>query len=98
MPFFKRAREGYMLVDNRATGQAGAGRFLERAVITCHHCEKQVFRSQPSDEFAWCFKCDRYICDDCAVLLKLTDKCTPFKARVDEFANALVLQAQRLSP
>ena len=92
----KRAREGYMLSDNRATGQKN-GRFIERAVITCHHCEKQVFRSQPSDEFAWCFKCDRHICDDCAVLLKLTDKCLPYKARIDEQRNAAILQAQRLT-
>lgn len=41
----------------------------ENATITCNHCH-QVFlkNSHRKRERAWCWSCDRYLCDRCAAL------------------------------
>ena len=56
----KRAREGWLLIDNRVSG----GGVLELPTSTCRHCNRVVVmnmaRTRPR---GYCQKCDGYTCD-----------------------------------
>lgn len=73
-------REGYLLVDNRNSGQG----MLEAATLTCSHCQRQVVRN-PSRirDRAYCPKCDHYICDDCEATRVATGVCRTFTQVLD---------------
>jgi hypothetical protein len=77
----QRSREGYLLIDHRASpglpadvaravgldpAQTAEGRILEAASLTCAHC-KTVVMKNPLRQRAreYCAKCDHYICDFC---------------------------------
>jgi hypothetical protein len=77
----QRSREGYLLIDHRASPGIPAdlsrtlgldpaltaeGKILEAASLTCAHC-KNVVMKNPLRQRARerCAKCDHYICDYC---------------------------------
>jgi hypothetical protein len=82
--FNKRSREGYLMVDHRASpglpsniaAEAGydfrqctEGKLFETACYTCAHCNMPVPKSYYAGrEHAECIKCDHFVCDRCAVL------------------------------
>lgn len=94
----KRAQEGYLLIDHRNSPgitpefirdhkldapAVGAGKVLETALTVCHCCGGDVIlnpnRSRPRE---WCMKHDAYMCDNCAMLRKITGSCIPLKQRL----------------
>ncbi len=77
----KRSLEGYYLVDNRASG----GTLEERPIVTCAHCQRQIVLNpgRTRDRFE-CPRCDKYLCDDCAVLYRQTDDCVNFQRQLDQ--------------
>jgi hypothetical protein len=93
----KRSLEGYLIIDNRVgprvpkMGDAmeiPAGATWESATVTCSHCHCVVILNPDrTRERHYCAKCDKYICDGCAVL----QECRPLNAIFD----ALQTQAAR---
>lgn len=59
-------------------------RTYESATVTCEHCHAIVVlnpdRSRPRE---WCFTCDSYICDVCALRRKQGVTCMPLRVRND---------------
>ena len=56
----KRSREGYLLIDNRASG----GELLELPTSTCVHCNYVVvLNTQRTRPRGYCRQCDAYVCD-----------------------------------
>lgn len=79
--------EGYLLIDNRASG----GAVVERATITCSHCQRQMFRNPTRErERAYCRSCDHYICDECKAIEAVAG-CRTFA----KFINRLDSQTHR---
>lgn len=80
----KKAREGYLLVDHRASpGIKGMPALFEAATFRCSHCEKNVIRNQArTRERAWCPVCDKYVCDECEAV-RAVQGCKPFDARLE---------------
>lgn len=77
----KRALEGYLLIDNRASG----GGMSEAPVLTCSHCHAQlIVNPLRTRERPWCRKCDHYLCDGCAAVASQTGECAPLNARFEE--------------
>lgn len=101
--FSKRELEGYVLIDHRdspgltkseaqAAGRShldiGAGKKFEAATSTCSHCERIVILNPSrTRERGYCFNCDHFICDPCAVVFKATGTCRPWKKVIEDFAN-----------
>lgn len=77
----KRSHEGYVMVDQRASGHG----LFESASITCSHCHRVVVlnpdRTRPRE---YCSKCDHYICDGCGAIRKQTGECSPLNAVFDQ--------------
>jgi len=77
----KRSLEGYYMVDNRASG----GTLEERPIVTCAHCQFQVaLNPGRTRDRAECPRCDKYICDVCALLYKQTLECQNFHRTLDQ--------------
>ena len=78
--------EGWLFIDNRNAPPApGIPKFLETAVYTCSHCQRQIMKNPLRErERAYCRKCDHYICDQCAVV----DNCLPWAKIVDDELEA----------
>jgi hypothetical protein len=86
-------REGYLLIDHRATGQGPHGTpvLVECATETCSHCQRIVIL-RPERERArnFCPKCDHYICDQCEAVRVLSGyACRPFRAIIDRIHTRL---------
>lgn len=92
--------EGYLLVDHRASPglppdiarqsgydprHCGEGRVFEAATLTCSHCKCTVVKNPlRTRERAYCFKCNHYLCDGCAVAARHPDYVhLPYAKRVD---------------
>lgn len=87
----KRRMEGTLIIDHRA-GEPGPSMLgpntrrglYESATVTCSHCHAQVvLRPNRTRERVWCWKCDKYVCDKCAVLMKVHG-CKPLNKLLDE--------------
>ena len=68
--------KGYLLIDDRASG----GKKLERATLTCAHCQMIVVLNPARVRArSYCRKCDAYLCDSvgCNAL------CTPIMQSLD---------------
>lgn len=94
------AQEGYLLIDNRASGilpPANPGHpeivtpdrlLFETATYTCNHCNaivvKHPERTRPRD---WCSGCDHIICGGCAFLAR-TQGCVPMAKRLEDGQTA----------
>jgi len=77
----QKSREGYILIDHRASpgfteeqalllnlpySQVKEGAVFETASLTCSHCRNAVLKNPLRiRERAHCFKCNHYICDIC---------------------------------
>lgn len=97
MPSLKQ-HAGYLQIDHRDSPgltpeqvahvpgamAVGAGRMLERDVLTCSHCERAVVL-QPlrTRDRGYCQKCDHYICDHCESIRVKTGACVPMRQIVD---------------
>jgi hypothetical protein len=83
----KRSLEGYYLEDNRASG----GQLREHPIVTCAHCQFQIVlnpgRTRDRDR---CARCDKYICDGCALTMKITLECHNFQRQLDAFEAQVV--------
>lgn len=79
----KASHEGYLLIDNRASG----GKLLESATITCAHCQRTYLRN-PLRQRArgYCAKCDAYVCDSPAC----NANCNPFWRQIDEELTKII--------
>jgi hypothetical protein len=96
--------EGEYTIDNRGTpglneeivvaqglpAKAARGLF-EEACYTCSHCERVVVKNRERTRpRGYCKKCDHVICDECeAKYVASAHECVPYKAKVEEFLNAL---------
>lgn len=98
----KRSKEGYLMIDHRATQGVpdeimvrdglpiGAGRGLfETPTYTCSHCNHVVVMNPlRTREREYCRGCDSYICDGCGYLKKQGTPCKTFTQKGDEVLNA----------
>ncbi len=98
----KRSLEGELLIDHRASPgltpeqldgfgiAVPGGQTYESAVYTCSHCQFAVVinpeRSRPR---AWCARCDKYICDECAFRMTRTLECRSFERRLDRLHDEI---------
>ena len=97
-----RNREGYVLVDNRASPGVsddtvrkfdlppGVNRGLfEAPTYTCSHCQRVVvINPDRSRQREYCRKCDHYICDGCGAKMAVTKECKTFNQIADEIMEA----------
>ena len=95
-----RDKEGYLLIDHRASpgltpeqakafgydpAQVGEGKILETATATCSHCQKIVLLNQArTRERAVCLKCYNYVCDGCALAAAHGESCRPWAQVIEE--------------
>lgn len=85
-----RRTEGYLMVDHRESPGIGhnrpGGKLLEAATKRCNHCQMQIIRNPARKrERHHCKGCDSYICDRCALIMKVTGECRPFEKVVEQF-------------
>lgn len=83
---WKRQHEGWLLIDDRASG----GELIEQPTFTCSHCQKVTpldpLRQQPR---GYCTKCDRYLCDSPVCNSPAPDgRCRSVKRRLDRIQEA----------
>ncbi len=107
----KRAHEGVLMIDHRASpgiadqympGAAqdmpvryGRGLF-EAPTFTCGHCPQVVLLNPlRTRDRGYCRKCDHYICDRCNGILAATMTCKPYKKVLDEAQELAFQQLQR---
>jgi hypothetical protein len=96
-PFSQRSQEGYLMVDHRASPGINSSKFqcmglplkegsvVEVATLTCSHCKTVCIRNPLRvRDRGYCIKCNHYICDGCAIALKVTGVCRPWNQVVDE--------------
>ena len=68
---------------------AAGGQVYESATVTCSHCQRVVILNPDRTRArTWCAKCDRYICDLCAVAMKQTLECRNIRRVLDDLQNA----------
>lgn len=61
------------------------GTQVELKTKRCSHCGTPVVLNPlRTRERGHCHKCDKYLCDTCAVNYKLTDECHPVEALADK--------------
>ena len=71
----------------------GKGQVFEGLTDTCSHCQRVVVRNPlRSRSRGYCSKCDRFLCDNCAVTLHLTGICYPWKKRLADEAERVARQ------
>lgn len=95
--FSKREREGYILIDHTdspgftcadvgpaAAAVMGAGKRFEAPTLKCHRCEYQaIINPNRQRERGYCSRHDAYLCENCAITVKLTGSCQSFDEFVD---------------
>lgn len=93
---------GYLLVDHRespgltdeivhrAGMPIGSGHgMFEASTFTCTHCCRVIVMNPlRTRERAWCWSCDRYICDTCGAAMAATGACMPFAKIVEQVQEA----------
>jgi ribosomal protein S27AE len=95
----RQINEGYLMVDHRASPGLsdnplmGEGKLFEAKTNHCSHCGTVVIMNPlRTRERSFCSKCNKYICDNCGVSVKLPDYVhKPYKQQIEEgltfFAN-----------
>lgn len=86
--------EGYLMIDHRAspgTPEVPEGTVFEAATMHCSHCGTVVIvNPNRTRERAWCQPCDKYVCDNCGIEMKLPDyNHKPYYQRNLEVLNKL---------
>lgn len=74
------------------------GRLLEAATLTCAHCKTAAMKNPlRTRERASCGKCGyHYICDNCAVAMRLPDYThAPYEKIVEDAAKGVILGSPR---
>jgi hypothetical protein len=63
----------------------------ESATITCGHCQAGVILNPDrSRERGYCPKCDRYTCDNCELVRRLSGgECRTFERFADDYLNGI---------
>lgn len=101
--FSKLELEGYLEIDHREspgftekqarearwgkTMPVGSKRF-KLVTYRCCGCEAMiVVRSERTRERTWCRKCDRFMCDQCSWVLKVTGVHKPMNQIIDDFVK-----------
>ena len=85
----KKIHEGYLMVDHRGSpgltpteaiqlgyhpSQVGEGQLFETKTNHCNHCGTVVIMNPlRMRERSYCSACDKYICDNCGVEMRLPD-------------------------
>lgn len=101
----KRSREAYLLIDHRnspgitpeflhknnLSGPAvGSGQSFESAMFNCCGCGADVILNPDrSRAREWCFACDKYMCDSCALNRKLGKSHVPLQQFLAETYDKL---------
>jgi hypothetical protein len=96
----KRSQEGYLLVDHRNSpgladdrframdpdAPVGAGRKTwEAPTLLCSHCQAAaILNPLRQRERGYCSKCDHYICDQCAITMRVTGVHRSFAQVIDD--------------
>jgi hypothetical protein len=81
----QRSREGYLLIDNRASG----GTVIEVPTLTCSHCHRQVIVNPGrTRDREYCANCDHYICDGCGAAQRAGLACKTMAQVFDEAESA----------
>jgi len=79
------------MVDNRHSG----GKLVEVSTKTCAHCQRQVIMNPNRvRDRKWCFKCDKYICDDPACSIE----CVPIDKIFEDALEARVKERPLILP
>jgi hypothetical protein len=95
-----RFRPSYLLVDHsQSPGMApadmapgfahlavAAGRKFEASVTLCAHCQGTIVLGLEHDDY--CRKCDRFICDLCALAVAVSGEHKSFDQFADEYLEA----------
>ena len=83
---------GYLHIDHTNSPglpHAPGGQVLERDTLHCAHCPRQIIKNPLRERGrTYCPKCDAYICDDCALVLKLTGEHIPIHMVFDKAFQA----------
>ena len=105
-----RRHEGYYRIDQQGPGiephpdlvakfgeaPAVHGSVYEAPTTTCNHCGQVLIvnplRARPR---AYCPGCDRYLCDRCDLLKRITLRCEPLTAILDRLESEAIVAAQR---
>lgn len=110
--FSKRELEGYVEIDHRespgiTSAQAakagcevavGKGVRFQSPTYRCSHCEAMVvMRPDRSRIRGYCRKCDRYLCDNCSLVAKVTGECSPFNKFIDDYMDNAAKGPDRLA-
>jgi hypothetical protein len=79
--------------------QLGPKQMFEAPTITCSHCLCSfVINPDRKRERGRCWKCFHYLCDQCAVVLKLTGECRSGRRLVDEANSGRVTGGTQNNP
>ena len=93
----KSERSGYVCIDHRESPglpdgvyppgmPIGPGKRFEGITNKCSHCQRQVIiNPRRIRDRGYCYNCDRFLCDECAVVYKVTGKCNSFDRWADEY-------------
>jgi hypothetical protein len=69
-----------------------AGQKFEAPVVLCAHCQAGMMMNPlRTRQREWCAKCDRYICDRCALVLKVSGDCQSFERVLARIHDKAVL-------
>ncbi len=83
---------GYLMVDNRASGDAPPGcrgALFEAATYTCTHCQRVVVMNpERKRERYKCSGCTHMICDDCGAKRASGAPCKTWAQLIEEYAEA----------
>src|SRR5882672_5087109 len=76
------------------------GTHFQSPTIRCAHCPRMVvLRPDRSRARNYCSKCDFYICDDCALLRKVSGvACRPYQKYLDQWYERAVLGKFQCEP
>lgn len=85
-------KPGYLFIDHRFSpglgGDLAGGTLFETDTLTCNHCKIVSIKNKDrTRERGECFKCNQYLCDNCAIAFKITNICRPFSQVVDDLLD-----------
>jgi hypothetical protein len=83
-----------LMIDHRAspgTTDVPEGAVFECATLVCSHCQQRMIQNPlRTRERQYCAGCDHYICDGCAVILKVTMQCQDIRRVFDRLQSEAV--------
>jgi hypothetical protein len=70
--------------------QVGKGKKFETAMLICSHCPAQVIkRPERVRARGHCYKCDQFLCDNCAIKYKIDGICYTWKRRQEDYLETV---------